>query len=355
MSSREDAGHAVTRRQALGLAGTAGAVIVLGRVSGPRGLLDAIGVTPEARAATTSCVLTPAKTEGPYFVDEKLDRSDIRADPGDGTVQDGVPLRLTVLIVRADGDCAPVSGATVDVWHANAQGLYSDEAANRTVGRKYLRGYQVSDDNGQVAFTTIYPGWYPGRAIHIHYKVRLYDARSKTYEFTSQLFFDPRVTSQVVRTAAYSAHGSPDTANANDSVYGANGGQLIVSLVPDGNGGYGGTFVVGLSGLPGTTATPATRVDAAVTSRRFRRTPSGGRVLRLVLELGETVTASARITRAGRTLAHRRVAGLQKGTRTLELVVPARTAGGSARLDLTFTDAGGAVKSTHRAITVPRR
>ena len=99
----------------------------------------------------------------------------------------------------------------VDVWHANPDGTYSDVVnagpGGSQVGKTYLRGYQTTADDGSVTFQTIYPGWYSGRAIHIHFKVRLYDGSSETYEFTSQLFFDPAVTSQVVQTSDYSARG----------------------------------------------------------------------------------------------------------------------------------------------------
>src|SRR5436305_8921492 len=115
----------VTRRQAVGMAGAAGAALLLSRISGPDRLLESLGVSDVAQAATTACVLTPNKTEGPYFVDEKLNRSDIRTDPADGSVQPGTPVSLTMVVVRADGSCAPVSGAIVDIWHANAAGKYS--------------------------------------------------------------------------------------------------------------------------------------------------------------------------------------------------------------------------------------
>jgi intradiol ring-cleaving dioxygenase-like protein len=122
----------------------------------PRTLLTRVGGGPlaeaEADAAAPSCILTPAKTEGPYFVDERLKRSDIRIDPTDGTVQPGHKLTLKFVVVSADDDCAPVSGAQVDVWHANASGLYSDEAQNGTTGHKYLRGYQVTGDDGAATF-----------------------------------------------------------------------------------------------------------------------------------------------------------------------------------------------------------
>ena len=245
----------VTRRQAVGMAGAAGAALLLSRICGPERLLESLGMSDVAQAAATSCVLTPNKTEGPYFVDEKLNRSDIRADPSDGSVQPGTPVSLTMVVVRADGSCAPVSGAIVDIWHANAAGKYSDISSEGTSGKKYLRGLQASDANGQAKFTTIFPGWYQGRAVHIHFKVRVFNGSNQTYEFTSQLFFDPSTASAVYATGVYASRGQATTANTSDGIYGSDGSKLVVALTPDGNGGYAGTFVVGLSGLPSSTGT----------------------------------------------------------------------------------------------------
>ena len=122
----------------------------------------------DASAAATCASLTPAKTIGPYFVEEKLNRSDLRTDPATGAVTAGVPLALDLTLVDEDASCAPFAGAQVDLWHADPSGKYSDESVEGTSGKKYLRGYQVSDANGKVAFTTVYPGWYSGRAVHIH-------------------------------------------------------------------------------------------------------------------------------------------------------------------------------------------
>jgi protocatechuate 3,4-dioxygenase beta subunit len=189
--------QAITRRRAFGLAGAAGATYLFSRLGGSH--------PPAADAAAPSCVLTPAKTEGPYFVDERLKRSDIRIDPADGSVQPGVKLTLNFVVVSADGDCAPIPGAQVDVWHANASGLYSDEAQNGTSGHKYLRGYQMTGEDGSATFVTVFPGWYTGRAIHIHFKIRKDD-----YEYTSQLFFD-EATIASVSSRAPTARAGPRT------------------------------------------------------------------------------------------------------------------------------------------------
>ncbi len=350
--------NSVTRRQAVGMAGAAGAALVLSRISGPDRLLASLGVSDVAQAAATSCVLTPDKTEGPYFVDEKLNRSDIRSDPADGSVQPGAPVSLTMVVVRSDGNCAPVSGAVVDIWHANAAGKYSDVAGEGTSGKKYLRGLQVSDAGGQAKFTTIYPGWYQGRAVHIHFKVRVLHGASQTYEFTSQLFFHPATTSAVYGTGVYAARGQASTSNASDGIYGSDGAKLVVALTPDGSGGYAGTFVVGLSGLPsgtGTgTGTTANTVGAAIASTRFRRTKTGRRILRVTSTLSEPAAVTARLARSGTTLV-RKTGSLATGTRAVELRVPLRTPGGKARLTVVYTDAAGLKKTVARTVTVPRK
>src|SRR5437667_172656 len=97
-----------------------------------------------------------------------LNRSDIRIDPADGSTRPGTLLTLAITVTNVGSTCTPLAGAHVDIWHCDASGLYSDEQANNTVGKKFLRGYQIADDNGAVNFTTVYPGWYNGRTVHIH-------------------------------------------------------------------------------------------------------------------------------------------------------------------------------------------
>jgi protocatechuate 3,4-dioxygenase beta subunit len=343
------------------MAGAAGAALLLSKVSGPDRLLESLGVSDVAQAAATSCVLTPDKTEGPYFVDEKLNRSDIRSDPADGSVQPGTPVSLTMVVVRADGNCVPVAGAVVDIWHANAAGKYSDVGSEGTSGKKYLRGLQVADPSGQAKFTTIYPGWYQGRAVHIHFKVRVFDGSSQTYELTSQLFFDPATTSTVYETGVYAARGQASTSNGSDGIYGADGSKLIVSLTPDGNGGYAGTFVIGVAGLPSSTGTgtgtgtgTTNSVGAAIASTRFRRTTTGRRILRLSSTLTEPVAVTVRLSRSGTTLV-RKTASLAAGTRAVELRVPLRTPGGKAKLTVVYSDGAGLKKTIARTVTVPRK
>ncbi len=175
---------------------------------------------------------TPGVTEGPYWVDEMLNRTDVRSDPTTGVVQQGLPMALAVNVsqLNADGSVTPLPGAFLDIWHCNAMGIYSDIAAENSTGSQYLRGYQVTNAHGNVKFTTIYPGWYSGRTPHIHARVRVYDATTDavTYNFTTQFFFDDATTEDVYKNVApYNTRTIQDTLNAVDMVYtgGSNDGS----------------------------------------------------------------------------------------------------------------------------------
>ena len=219
-------GRLLTRREALALLGVGGAAAL----TAGSGTLRA-----GSAAAAGACVARPALTEGPYFVDEKLNRSDIRPDPTDGTVRPGASLRLGLRVSRlAAGACAPLPGAMVDLWHCDAAGVYSDVsgAGGSTVGKKFLRGYQLTDTEGLARFTTIYPGWYPGRAVHIHFKVRAAAAGGLAHEFTSQLFFDDALSDRVYAQPPYAARGQGRVRNARDGIYRQAGAQLTLVVAP---------------------------------------------------------------------------------------------------------------------------
>jgi len=194
-----------------------------------------------------SCVVTPAVTEGPYFIDERLNRSDIRSDPTTGAVKAGVQLSLAVNLsqISSAGACSPLAGALVDVWHCDGLGVYSDISAQQSVGQRFLRGYQITDANGMAQFVTIYPGWYPGRAVHVHFKVRTNPGSSSGLEFTSQMFFDESLTDVVHAQSPYNSKGRRSTTNSGDGIYLGGGSQLLFPLAAAGNG-YSGTFNVGV-------------------------------------------------------------------------------------------------------------
>jgi len=259
-------GKVLSRRKVLALFGTAGAALLV--ACAPKELVaatavaeapTATGVGAEVASVTLEagstavvrtpvCVIRPELTEGPYFVDEMLHRSDIRSDPSDGSVRDGVPLELMFLVSKVSSDgCTPLAGAAVDVWHCDAQGVYSDVAdpGSNTVGKKFLRGYQVTDANGEARFTTIYPGWYQGRTVHIHFKIRGVTEAGAGYEFTSQLFFDDAVSDLVYQQAAYAGKGERAVRNADDGIFRQSGNMLMLD-VHETDSGYSATFDIGL-------------------------------------------------------------------------------------------------------------
>ena len=199
-------------------------------------------------AAIPSCVVRPEQTEGPYFIDEKLNRSDIRSEPSDDSIRQGVPLRLAFQVSRVEGgSCAPLSGARVDIWQCDAVGVYSDvrDMNVDSRGKKFLRGYQVTNAGGSSEFLTIYPGWYPGRAVHIHFKIRNDPASQQGYEFTSQLYFDESVTDQVHKQPPYNTKGRRTTTNEGDFGFRRGGKQLIPTLTKNLDG-YAAKFDIGL-------------------------------------------------------------------------------------------------------------
>jgi protocatechuate 3,4-dioxygenase beta subunit len=257
-------GRVLSRREILGLFGAAGAAFVVActgddessspatntpgaSATEPSGTAASSGSGSGAVAATStpvpSCVVLPELTEGPYFLDAQLDRSDIRSDPTTGAVSEGVELQLTFnLSSVAGGSCAPLSGAMVDIWHCDALGVYSGFQDNtqgfNTVNQKFLRGYQLSNANGQVKFTTIYPGWYQGRATHIHFKIR-----KGNEEFTSQFFFDDALSDTI---APYTQKGATGRLqNTRDNIYQQSDGTLQLSVQKTGNI-YTATFDIGI-------------------------------------------------------------------------------------------------------------
>ncbi len=203
-----------SRRDVLGFFGATGVVLLVG-------CGDETGT--DGGAFTAACTLTPEQGEGPFYVDEGLLRSDIT----DG--QTGVPLRLGITVVKAS-TCRPIANAAVDVWSANRNGVYSDESQEGTTGQKFLRGVQLTDSSGNAQFTTIYPGWYPGRTCHVHLKVRIdgstsgatYDSGGSRSVHGGQMFF-PSAFNAALRSV-YRENTNTFINNDDDGVYTLQGG-----------------------------------------------------------------------------------------------------------------------------------
>lgn len=232
-------GRVLGRRQALALLGMSGVALAVA---------GSTGVAQADPADCVDCVVRPEMTEGPYYVDERLIRSDIREDTSTSVVAEGATFALALRVLQvADGRCTPLKDAVVDVWHCDASGLYSDVPREGTDGRNFLRGYQVSDRAGWARFTTVLPGWYRGRTVHIHVKVQTTGTDGNPYEFTSQLYFTEEFKAGYLAAAPYAAKGTPDTTNTQDGIYSANGVGDQMLLRPNRRGrGYAATFTVGL-------------------------------------------------------------------------------------------------------------
>ncbi len=220
----------LTRREVVAAGGALGlgaSLYLAGRGGGEQALAA-------VASATAACTLTPELTEGPYYIDDHLMRSDVR-DGRPGVVLD---LRLPVTSASA---CRAITGATVEIWHADALGVYSGFGSGQ--GRTFLRGGVKTDSQGIARFRTIYPGWYPGRAVHIHVKVHVFGR----VVHTGQLFFADATTDTVYRRAPYSTRPARTTRDNRDNIYASGGRQSTLALRRHGAG-YVGTKTLVVTG-----------------------------------------------------------------------------------------------------------
>ena len=214
------AGRLLTRREVVMLLGVAGAAA----------FFDSPLLA--TRQGSTPCLVRPELTEGPFFVDAADERSDIRVDTSSGKASEGVPLTVTFNVAQAAAAaCTPLPQAVVHVWQCDGVGVYSG-VSDRQPGsgsRKdnALRGTQQTGSGGAARFTTIYPGWYRGRAVHIHFKIRT-QSGGQAYEYTSQLFFPETLTDEIHAAPPYARHGRRDTMNDRDTIYREGGEQLLL-------------------------------------------------------------------------------------------------------------------------------
>jgi protocatechuate 3,4-dioxygenase beta subunit len=234
---KPDEGYLFSRATALGLLGGAVGILVGGTTT------DAAG-----------CGVTPKGEIGPFFADDSLagfNRSSVLSNLDGTNPQAGIPLTLTVRVHDTRANCAAMSGVQLDLWHCNATGVYSDEASEGTSSETWLRGYRLTDAAGTATFTTIVPGWYPGRTTHIHLRARSrYNAASSARDGanTTQIFFPQATIDTIGKTAAaYRARGVNPTTNASDNVYTAQTkGQTDLVLRGNTITGFVATVAIGL-------------------------------------------------------------------------------------------------------------
>ncbi|MEV6206976.1 protocatechuate dioxygenase [Kitasatospora sp. NPDC051914] len=284
MEHDHDEGRRVSRRTALAGLGSIGLGALLaacGRGGGSTTTATAsdgatVSVSPQATgtgdltglfAGANTCTLSPSTTQGPYYFDADKIRSDIREDRA------GSRLRLAIRVQDSE-TCQALPDAVVEIWHCDAAGHYSGAEALSTGGggapgggaqggtppsgpppsgapggggnggqggqadlvpqddKRYLRGAQVTDKNGIVSFTTVWPGWYSGRTVHIHAMVHVNDERT----LTTQLMMDEKLNSAVLAKQPYAAHTGRDTFNDGDSIYEP---AMLLKITEDGDGHLG--------------------------------------------------------------------------------------------------------------------
>ncbi|MEZ5289157.1 MAG: hypothetical protein R2712_31005 [Vicinamibacterales bacterium] len=242
--------HVPARRLALRrLAGAlAGAPLgaALGCSSGPSTPTSATTISASGGGGTAQCAEAATETRGPYpdITGMAGNQAFFRQDIREG--RPGTPLVVAVTVVNVRAGCAPVANAAVEIWQCDADGHYSEYAQGSFDGRgqTFLRGLQVTNTSGQCSFTTIYPGWYQGRATHIHIDVIVGGQRVKS----TQMAFPENVTAEVYGQGAYAARGQNATTNARDNVF------------SDGTA----TELAAVSGTPATGYTASLQIGIAV-------------------------------------------------------------------------------------------
>ena len=234
-------GVLVSRRRALSLLGAAGAALS-GACGGdtptsPTSTSSTASTTTTTAttSATGTCAVSPTETVGPYPSLSQFVRSDIRED------RPGLPLNLTIAVVNANSACAPVAGASVEIWQCDVAGEYSQYGNSRQ--QTFLRGIQTTNANGQVTFLTVYPGWYQGRATHIHVEVTANGRSAKV----TQIAFPEDVNAEVYRSGAYASRGLNPTSNSRDGIFADSLSQEMATISGNTTSGYNATFQVGIS------------------------------------------------------------------------------------------------------------
>jgi protocatechuate 3,4-dioxygenase beta subunit len=226
----------IGRREALGALGVAGAALALGCGESPTGPTTDTGASTTTTPGTNAaCAVTPTETVGPFPSLTDLFRSDIRED------RTGTRLALTIRVVNVNGSCAAVAGANVEIWHVDVAGNYSQYGTQAS--ETYLRGIQTTNGNGEVVFTTIYPGWYAGRATHIHVEVTVGGRSVKA----TQIAFPESVNATVYQSGAYAARGRNPIANASDGIFADSLASELVTPTGDPAGGYSVAFQVAVA------------------------------------------------------------------------------------------------------------
>lgn len=204
-----------------------------------------------------SCGTTPSETDGPYPLYTSRGSSIQRIDITEGKT--GLKLNMTITIKNKNSDCVPLAGVVVDIWHCDKDGYYSGYSGQNGylgtkdyTGNTFLRGRQTTDSNGQVKFTTIYPGWYVGRVTHIHVQVyttaNSANSNGSDSVITTQIAFPDDITQLVYKTALYSAHGQNSMTTESDGIFSDGYTNELCTLAGDTTNGYELTHTIYVAG-----------------------------------------------------------------------------------------------------------
>lgn len=229
----------IARREAIGILTAASAGLALGcgdsNPTSPSQTTTGTTTTATTGSTNAACAVTPTETVGPYPSLTDLFRSDIRES------EPGTPLVLTITVVNTNSGCAPAAGLNVEIWQCDADGNYSQYGTTRS--ETFLRGIQTTDASGRVTFTTIYPGWYQGRATHIHVEVVRNGASVKV----TQIAFPDATTAAVYGTGVYAPRGQNPTTNARDGILADSLSAELATVSGDPATGMTATFQVGVA------------------------------------------------------------------------------------------------------------
>jgi len=226
----------IGRREAICALGAAGAALALGcGGNSPTSPSTITATTTGTGTTSAACAVTPSETVGPYPSLAELVRSDIREG------RSGTTLTLIIAVVDSSNNCNPVANANVKIWQCDAAGNYSQYGTQ--TAQTYLRGIQTTNANGEVTFTTIYPGWYQGRATHVHAEV----VRNGSSVKVTQIAFPEDVTAAVYATGVYASRGSNPTSNTRDNVFSDSVASELATVSGDPSSGYRAIFRIAIA------------------------------------------------------------------------------------------------------------
>jgi protocatechuate 3,4-dioxygenase beta subunit len=225
----------LSRRAAFGAIGAAAAAVAVACGESPTSPSSTSSSETTTTSTNANCAVTPTETIGPYPSRTDMFRSDVREN------RQGTPLTLTIKVVNVANACAAVAGADVEIWHVDAAGDYSQYGSQTAA--TFLRGIQTTNGSGEVTFTTIYPGWYQGRATHIHVEVTMNGRSIKV----TQMAFPESINNAVHTSGVYSARGTNPMSNQSDGIFADSLSSELVTPAGSPSSGYSATFQVGVS------------------------------------------------------------------------------------------------------------